>query len=378
MNQWLQPAPARPRLVLLTLDFLPGVGGVQEYLYQIGQRLAETYDVTVVTPISDPLSGSGPLPGSGLLPEPARLQRVVVPATPLAFWQHLRHLRPAQVLVGHAHPRLLLAAAFYGRYSAIAYGNDFLAAQKRWHRLLFNRLLARAAPLITISQASSLRLQQLGLPKPLIVRPGVDPQRFTPFPRRLDEEPPTLLTVGRLVGRKGIDTVLQSLPALLAEFPDLRYLIGGDGPDRQRLEQLAQRLGVTPAVSFLGKIDPAALPHLYRQADIFIMPARAEEENSSVEGFGIVYLEASASSLPVIAGHSGGSAEAVRDGQTGLLIPPDDPARAVEAASRLLRDPVWRRQLGANGRCWIEAEMNWNRAGEEMLSALLPGSGRRS
>jgi phosphatidylinositol alpha-1,6-mannosyltransferase len=345
------------RLTLLTQDFFPNRGGLQEYLFEVAQRLGETIEVSVLTPVDGPL------------PPGCRFRRVVASSlNPFHLWRHLRRLSPDVLLLGHARLKMFLAGQLWGGYATVTYGNDFIAAQKRWHRPLFNALMRRSSPLMVNSNAMGERLQALGMQHPVVVLPGANPDRLAPA-----ESPPpdpVLLTVSRLVSRKGIDTVLLSLPALLEEFPNLCYQIGGKGPERESLEALANDLGVARAVRFLGFVPDEALPDLYRSASVFVMPTREEVEASSVEGFGIVYLEASASGLPVVAASSGGAVEAVRDGQTGLLVPPDDPARLAEALGTLLREPELCRRLGRNGRRWVETEMNWDRAAREIREAL--------
>lgn len=350
----------RRHLAILTLDFAPDVGGVQTYLYEIARRLTMAYEISVVTPVDGGLP-----PGAGI--------RKVSPSMPglFGFWRSLSVLQPDHVLVGHAHPQLLIPAALHTRmhYSTVTYGNDYLAAQQRWHRPFFNWLVGRSRPLITITHANAKRLQSLGLQASLVIHPGTDPERFVPA-EASPEAPLTLLTVGRLVPRKGIDTVLRALPALLPVFPQIQYHIAGTGPDRPRLEELAQTLDVADAVTFLGRVADEVLPNTYRQATIFVMPAREEPAAASIEGFGIVYLEAGASDLPVVAGRSGGAVEAVRDGETGILVPPDDPTALATVLRRLLEDADLRRRLGRAGRQWVETEMNWDRAAREMQQAL--------
>jgi phosphatidylinositol alpha-1,6-mannosyltransferase len=346
-------------LALLSLDFPPLGGGVSSYLLETSRRLDGEFAVTVLTPVS-----GGPIE-DGII-----ARRVVADGGVLGFLAALRSLRPDRVLVGHAHPRLLAAAGLFGRpYALIAHGNDFLAAQGRWHRPLFNRLVRNAEPLIANSRATADRLRSLGRDVATVVPPGADPERFTPRASPSGAVP-TLLTVSRLVPRKGIDTVLRALPALRSRWPDLRYRIAGDGPDRERLEALAEKLALGGAVDFVGHVADPLLPALYRDATLFVMPVREEQAEASVEGFGIVYLEAAACGLPVIAGDSGGAAEAIVDGQTGLLVPPDDPARLAETALRLLDDEPLRQRMGAAGREWVEREMNWDRAARELGEAL--------
>jgi phosphatidyl-myo-inositol dimannoside synthase len=348
------------KVVVLTLDFPPSMGGVQRYLFEIVRRFDQRHEVTVLTATP------------GELPPDQSFQRRVLPAhRPFAWVSALRAERPDRVLVGHAHPRLLVPAALtaWGRYAVVTYGNDYLAAQRRRHRAGFNWLLRNAQPLITITQANVERLCRLRLPPPVVVYPGTDPAHFTP-PSHAPPFPPVVLSVGRLVSRKGIDTMIQALPALLTDFPDLRYWIVGDGPDRARLEKLAVASGVQDAVVFRGSVSEASLLSLYQQAHLFILPTREEPDQASIEGFGIVYLEAAASGLPVIVGRSGGAAEAVRPGATGLLVAPDNPAEVARAVSQLLHDSALRRRMGQAGRRWVEEVMNWDRAAREIQTLL--------
>ena len=345
------------RLALLTFDFPPTVGGVQQYLWEIARRLTREHEVVVVTPVPGP-------------PADGPFTRRMIPSThPLAFLRALADIRPDWVIVGHVHPRMVIPAMMWapGRWAAIAYGNDVLALQRRWHRPIVHSLLRRARPLIAISQATARRMRQWGVPPAVIVRPGVDPDRFTP-PSSPPPPPWKLLTVARLVSRKGIDTVLAAIARLRAHFPDLQYYIVGEGPDRERLGQLVVQYQLQGCVHFMGYVSDEALPSLYRKAHIFVMTPREEPE--SVEGFGSVYLEASASGLPVVAARSGGASEAVIPEQTGLLVPPDDPDALAQALQRLLANPTLRQTLGARGRQWVEREMNWERAAREMQRAL--------
>ncbi|HLF91287.1 MAG TPA: glycosyltransferase, partial [Anaerolineales bacterium] len=161
----------KPRLVIPTLDFLPNQGGQQEYLFELAQCLSDEYDVVVLTPVGGPL------------PDKRRFSRVVLSsASPIHLRRGLRALRPDILLLGHAHPRLLLAGWLWGKYGTLTFGNDFLAAQRHWHTPLFNALLRRSRPLVAITQAMGARLQALGMPPPAIVMPGTNPARFAPAP----------------------------------------------------------------------------------------------------------------------------------------------------------------------------------------------------
>ena len=301
---------------------------------------------------------------------------------PWHFAKVLATLRPHITVVGHAHPRMLLPAAIFsrGRYVVLTHYSDFEVAQLRWHAPFFNHLLACARPLVTVSQNSALRLKGLGLTAPEIVYPGVDPNLFTPSEFPLSG-PPVLLTVSRLVQRKGHGAVMAALPSLLKSVPNLQYWIAGDGPERGGLERLARSLEVAHAVRFLGDVSHDESSSGFRllagrlpeAPQIFVMPVAAQsiECRQRREGLpGIVYLEASASGLPVVAARSGGAAEAVIEDETGLLVPPDDPPALAHALTRLLNDAALRQRLGSAGRRWVEREMNWDRVGRQFMSII--------
>ena len=340
------------RAALLSLDSHPRSGGMQQYLIAIVRRIGRRCSLTVLHPDGNPpLFSEEPFRlvtfgqnSSVRLPDAGK-SRSTPGAAVLASWRIARALaalRPHLPVVGHAHPRLRQPATMSkGRYLVLANGNDFETAQLRWHAPIFNRLLAGAQPLVTKSHANAQRLQKLGLPRPEMLTPRIEPDRFTP-PASPPSGLPVLLTVACLVSRKGIDTVLQALPQLLDRTPFLQYRGVGNGPARSSLEQLAQELGLTQTMCFIDAVSDSELPEVYQKATVFVMTSRAEYHASTVEGFGIVYLEASASGMTVVAARSGGAAEAVIEDETGLLVPPDDPPALAQAISRLLNGAALR------------------------------------
>lgn len=357
----------RATVALLTMDFPPSIGGVQRYLLELSRRVGRRYRLTVAVPQGD---------ASLFQNEPFSL--ISLPSSvPWHYARVLATLRPHITIVGHAHPRMLLPAAILSRkrFIGLAHGSDYEVAQRRWHAPVFNRLLACAHPLVVGSKNISLRLSALGISNLEVVHPGTDPYLFS-LPETSHTGPPVILSVGRLVPRKGLDIVLNALPSLLDIYPRLQYWIAGDGPERVALGRLARTLRVDHAVSFLGELshDESSgsspdLPELYRRASVFVLPTRVDSETGP-EGFGIVYLEASASGLPVVAARSGGAAEAVIENETGLLVPPDDPSALAQALVRLLEDPDLRLRMGRAGRRWVEREMNWDRVGRQFLSII--------
>ena len=345
-------------LVILTLDFRPDFGGVQEYLYESAKRLCSDFDVYILTPIA------------GDIHENPYFNRVVLSTTnPFAIYKLLRQLSPDFVLVGHAHSKLLIPAFLNGRFGLITYGNDFLAAQNRWHHRIFNWLIKRSKPLIAISHTTANHLQKIGLEATAVIHPGTDPDRFKPSHAKKINQPLTLLTISRLVPRKGIDTIIRALPRILNKVPDVEYILGGNGPEKQNLIKLARTLEVEHRINFLGFVPDSDLPNLYQEADLFVMLSH-EEDKESIEGFGIVYLEASATGLPIVATHSGGIIEAVIDGKTGVLIPPNDVKTCSRTLIDLLSNPEKMHLLGRNGRKRVEDEMNWDNTAQKLAGLL--------
>jgi phosphatidylinositol alpha-1,6-mannosyltransferase len=207
-----------------------------------------------------------------------------------------------------------------------------------------------------------------------VVSNGVDPEQFQPRDARAlraelvgSNDGPVLLSVARLVTRKGIDTVLRALPAVLKEWPGATYVILGDGPDYSRLAQLAGELGLTKSVRFIARsIRPLA--DYYNACDLFVMPAR--EEPGDIEGFGLVFLEAGACGKPVIGARAGGVTDAILDGVTGLLVPPDDSVALATAMGEVLRNPERAAAFGRAARARILRECTWDHAAARIAERL--------
>jgi len=297
-----------------------------------------------------------------------------------------RQHRVAFVHCGNVKPAGYPARWVYERqhipYGIFFYGADLLSEQHKVRHSRLKRRTARvimggAAVLMTISAwtrdlALSL-LGDLGLDghgrRVRVVHLGTDPTWFRPgvdvtaVRERFalpDRGGRWLVTVARLQEHKGMDTVIRALPAILAGAPDVRYAVAGTGPDRERLEQLAQELGVGDRVRFLGGVGDQDLPAFYNLASVYVGASR-RAGRLGVEGFGISLVEASACGLPVVAGNSGGIPDAVREGETGFLVPPEDPAALAGAISRLLADTELARRVGAAGRRAVETYYNWDR-----------------
>jgi phosphatidylinositol alpha-1,6-mannosyltransferase len=212
-----------------------------------------------------------------------------------------------------------------------------------------------------------------------VLRPGCDPQVFRPG---LDVSAlrdklglsgkKVLLTVGGLVERKGQDVVIRTLAKLRGDGLDVHYVIAGTGVYLDQLKALVREMSVEPYVTFLGQVVDSDLPHLYNLCDLFIMPSR--EALGTVEGFGMVFTEASACGKPCIAGQSGGMAEAVIDGKTGLIADSSDIDSIAKATTDILTDEHKARLFGMEGRKFVERELSWPVYFESLIRILRSSS----
>ena len=206
------------------------------------------------------------------------------------------------------------------------------------------------------------------------IAPGIDTDHFSPQDARelrnelgLTEKK-VIVSVGRLVHRKGQDVLIEAMPAIIRDVPEAHILMIGEGPYRSYLENRVKALEIQERVTFIGRIQYADLPRYICAGDLFVMPSRSRLAGLEVEGLGIVYLEASACGLPVIAGDSGGAPDAVLEGQTGLVVDGTSKSEVTAAVVELLLDPDRSRAMGVRGRQWIIQEWRW-----EIWSARFAG-----
>jgi len=208
------------------------------------------------------------------------------------------------------------------------------------------------------------------------IAPGIDIEHFTPIDARslrselslTDKQ--VIVSVGRLVHRKGQDILIESMPEILLSQPNAHILMIGEGPYRKHLEQRVKDLKLDHHVTFIGRIQYAQLPTYICVGDLFVMPSRSRLAGLEVEGLGIVYLEASACGLPVIAGNSGGAPDAVLAGETGLVVDGRSKAEVCAAVIQLLSDPKGSKEMGARGRRWIIDEWSWQKWSTEFNNLL--------
>ena len=210
------------------------------------------------------------------------------------------------------------------------------------------------------------------------IAPGIPIEHFVPAPKsqslikELDlADKQVIVSVGRLVHRKGQDKLLEALPEILLQHPDVVLLFVGVGPRRKKLDQLVKKFELAPYVRFIGRVTYDSLPQYFQLGDLFVMPSRSRLGGLEVEGLGIVYLEASACGIAVVAGASGGAPDAVIPGKTGIVVDGSNNRGIADAINDLLDHPVKLKAMGLAGRAWTEERWSWQIWGERFKELLL-------
>jgi len=377
------------RHLLVTNDFPPKVGGIQSYLWELWRRLPPGEATVYTTPHPGAVAFDAEQPfrviraaEPVLLPSPFMVRRVRRMAAEVGA---------RLVVVDPAIPLGLIGPDLGLPYAAVLHGAEVtVPGRLPGTRTLLARTLRAADLLIAAGsypeQEARRAIGSTGaLPPVARIPPGVDTGRFVPLSAidraaararfGLPVGEPLVLSVSRLVPRKGMDTLIDAAARLRGDHPGLTVAIAGAGRDRHRLEQRISRSHAP--VRLLGRIPDAELPALYGCADVFVLSCRSRWGGLEQEGFGIVFLEAAACGVPSVAGDSGGAAEAVLDGVTGAVVGrPDDPAELARAVGRLLDDPDLARRQGDAARARAEAQFGYDLLAARLQEALV-GVGRR-
>lgn len=368
----------RPHL-LVTNDFPPKIGGIQNYLWELWRRLPPD-GVTVLT---TPYRGAATFDAAApmrivrtrepvLLPHRGLMRRIRSLASEVGAEMVL--LDPALPL-GALGPRLGLS------YGVVLHGAEVaIPARLAGLSPLMSHVLRSASLIISAGGYAAAEAERCaGTALPIVeVPPGVDTERFVP---RDDNERqstrtsygfdvgPLVVSLSRLVPRKGFDTVISAVSNLAREHAGLTLAIGGAGRDRARLERLARDSAAT--VRFVGRVGAEELPQFMAMGDVFAAPCRSRWAGLEQEGFGIVFAEAAACGVAAVAGRSGGSHEAVWHGQTGLVV--DRPDKATEVAgaiSQLLSDPTRRLEMGTAARAAATEHFAYDTLAQRLAAAL--------
>jgi phosphatidylinositol alpha-1,6-mannosyltransferase len=378
------------KTLIVTNDFPPRPGGIQAFLHNMALRLdperlvvyASTWkrgregaEATAAFDAEQPFTVVRDRT-TMLLPTPAATRTAV---------GLLREHGCTSVWFGAAAPLGLMAPALRKagaeRLVATTHGHEAGWAQLPAARQLLRRIGESTDTITYLGEYTRSRIASALTPaaaqRMVQLPPGVDEKTFHPASggdavrARLGlADRPVVVCVSRLVPRKGQDTLVLAMPRILAAEPDAALLIVGGGPYEKELRKLARETGVADSVRFTGAVPWSELPAHYGAGDVFAMPCRTRRGGLDIEGLGIVYLEASATGLPVVAGDSGGAPDAVLDGETGWVVRGGSPEEAADRIVALLGDAELRRRMGERGREWVEEKWRWDLLAEKLKTLL--------
>ncbi len=355
------------RTLVVTNDFPPRPGGIQAFVQSLAARQPDG-EIVVYAPAwpgAAAYDAGQPFPvvrhpGSLMLPLSDVLRRAR---------QVARAEGCDRVWFGAAAPLALLAPSLrLARAIASTHGHEVGWAALPIARQVLGRA-GRGVDVMTYLGEYTRRRLAPALPGTRLeqLSSGVDTSDFRPgaggeaVRHRLGlADRPVVVCVSRLVPRKGQDMLVRALPLVQRRVPGTALLCVGGGPDAPRLRRLAADVGVSDDLVLTGSVPWEELPAHYDAGDVFAMPCRTRRAGLEVEGLGIVYLEASASGLPVVAGRSGGSPDAVRDGETGLVVDGTSVQQVARAVGDLLADPAQAAAMGTAGRAWVEQQWRWD------------------
>lgn len=356
------------RTLVITNDFGPRAGGIESFVQALVERLPQPVIYTSRQEGSEGFDAElSARTGAVIIRDRAKIL-LPTPRTTRQAQRLLTEYQTESVWFGAAAPLALMAKSLRKA------GARQIVATTHGHEVWWSRVpvmkqairfIGNNVDVLTyLGDYTASQLRKALSPRARLERlaPGVDTAHFTPtaaHPARSKLGAPVLVCVSRLVHRKGQDRLIDALALIRKEFPEASLLLVGTGPLEGELRQRAEKNGVASAVQFTGRVSYDQLPSLFCAGDIFVMPTRSRLAGLEVEGLGMVYLEASACGLPVVAGRSGGSPDAVIEGQTGIVVN-DDVNQIASVCIALLQDPDRMKQMGAAGREWVTKQWQWS------------------
>jgi len=376
--------PSR-QLLLVTNDLGPRAGGIETFIlglldqldgsqiviYTASQKGSEEFDAALSAKTGALIIRDK---SSILLPTPMVNRRVRAV---------MRENQSQIIWFGAAMPLAwmsgLLKRAGAKRVVAITHGHEVWWAKLPPFKWIFSRSTKSIDVLTYLGEFTRNAMAPVVAPTCQMVQiaPGISVDHFTPglkSPALIAEFGLTgkqvLISVGRLVHRKGQDKLLEALPEIILKHPDVVLLFVGIGPRKKKLDQLVEKNELHDYVKFVGRVNYKDLPAYFRLGDLFVMPSRSRLAGLEVEGLGIVYLEASASGIAVLAGKSGGAPDAVIVGKTGEIVDGTDVAQIATTINELLDHPSRLREMGIAGRAWTEERWSWGIWGEKFREVL--------
>ena len=353
------------RILLVTNDFGPRAGGIETFIIGLLERLSEHEIFVYTSSQSD----------SNVYDEEWRLKfgvavirdrsKILLP-TPRVIHALRKLIRRESIEViwfGAAAPLGIAASwlriAQVRKIVALTHGHEVWWSKVPPFNFLMRAMGRDIDHFGYLGEFTARALAKvISRDKLIRIAPGIDTEHFHPI--KNEKSAPTIISVGRLVHRKGQDRLIESLPLIKAVIPNVQLIFVGEGPHRNELDRLIAEYGVADHVKFLGRVAYRDLPQVLSMGDVFVMPSRSRLFGLEVEGLGIVYLEASSCGLPVIAGSSGGAPDAVIEGETGFVVDGNDLKAIADRAIRLLNDSELRSRLGGRGREWVVEEWRWD------------------
>jgi len=395
------PSP-RPTLLVLTSTFPRRLNDTTPpFVFELCCHLLPHFDVTVLTPAArgapetDTLSGVTVrrfhyfwppslerLTDGAMLENLGRRPWLLLQAPFLVLFELVAALRLARAMrpdVIHAHwfvPQGIVAA-LVGRMLRIpvvltAHGGDVYGLRGRLLDTLRKAVASRCEAVTVVSRDMATALPHVTSrrgDRPKVMPMGVDTQRFSGERARNGDSEQSVLFVGRLARKKGVEYLVRAFPAVLACHPAARLLVVGDGPCRGELETLSSQLRLGDHIRFAGAQPPSTLPRFYQSSRLFVGPS-VVARSGDTEAFGLVFVEAMAAGCPVVATAVGGIPEVVIAGRTGLLVEPESPASLAAAINRLLDSPAEAGRMGALARRWARRKFDWRQVARGYAGVL--------
>lgn len=374
------------KILLVTNDLGPRAGGIESFVLSLVERVPKGCLIIYTST----QKGSAPFDaqllerfGAVVIRDRAK---ILLP-TPRVNHRAVKILKQYQIKTvwfGAAAPLALMARQLRTSGAtnivALSHGHEIWWAKIPVLKQLLRKIIKDVDHLGYLGQFTKGEIVKASnqIDKFVQIAPGIDTDHFMPKSARADlikkyrlEDRRVIVSVGRLVHRKGQDKLIESLPKILQSFPDAVLLLVGEGPIKQMLKNTAKQLGVTNQVIFAGRVQHIDLPDYICLGEVFAMPVRSRFAGLEVEGLGIVYLEASACALPVIVGNSGGATDAVIDSVTGLLVDGSDTDQIADAVCKLLTDQSRAKAMGLAGRGWVIENWQINTWSEKFNKLLL-------
>ena len=364
------------KILCITNDFGPRAGGIETFIIGLIERMPKGTVIVYTSLQGDTRDYDAQWLNEYGVEVIRDKSKVLLPSLRVgrAVRALIRERAITKVFFGAAAPLGLLAhgvrKAGAKKIVALSHGHEVWWA-KLWPFSWAMRRIGRGVDSLTYlgdftKNAISRALTPDAINSMVRIAPGIDTEHFAPaadselLKRELDlEGKRVIVSVGRLVHRKGQDTLVEALPEILKEYPDAHLLFVGVGPHLEYIHKRAIQLGVLANISFVGRVQYSELPRFISVGEIFAMPSRSRLAGLEVEGLGIVYLEASACELPVVGGLSGGAPDAVLEGETGFAVDGLNPIAVASAVNQLLADPDRAKEMGRRGRQWIIDEWEW-------------------